>query len=476
MIYIYLSQHEIKLLALIKNLLGQYQLSFFSKKHQTNLLKDGKIENVDIVASAIKEAIDLAKPASIKEKNITLILPQSSFFFERLTVPVDLSESATISFIKDKIRLELSVNGDEIFFDYFVAAQNDEKKILFFGISSSLIESLQETVSLLNLSLKSILPETVVYFQLFKKTINSQKKENIFYVNFEKENSFGYLYDNLGLLKKEKFLFGENFKEELKKIILEYKNKETKINRIILAGSLSETIRQDLFTKEIGAWTNPIKKIITNFYQDYLKLFLIDKKDQFVFLDFLPCIGGFIFQKEISNFSLLKNKIIDQKAINLKTKDNKKQELIFFISAFLISFIAISLFSYFSPLEVFKKKKLSSFPSLPTPTPSLKITPTPKIFFNKASLKLKVLNGSGIAGKAGSIKEILKEKGYGEIITGNAENFNFEKTELQVKPSKKEAINLLKKDLADYVELKTIKNLEENSSADIILIIGKDFK
>jgi copper homeostasis protein CutC len=63
-------------------------------------------------------------------------------------------------------------------------------------------------------------------------------------------------------------------------------------------------------------------------------------------------------------------------------------------------------------------------------------TPTPKILVDKQAVRIKVLNGSGVSGKASAVKEILKEKGYQEILTGNADSFDYEKTEVSVKKGK----------------------------------------
>ncbi|KXK08550.1 MAG: hypothetical protein UZ21_OP11001000540 [Microgenomates bacterium OLB22] len=68
MVYLYLDNATIKLLALSKTMLGQYHVSAFTKKHTTQLLVDGYVHNVDILASAIKEAVLSAQPHQVQEK------------------------------------------------------------------------------------------------------------------------------------------------------------------------------------------------------------------------------------------------------------------------------------------------------------------------------------------------------------------------------------------------------------------------
>ncbi len=91
-------------------------------------------------------------------------------------------------------------------------------------------------------------------------------------------------------------------------------------------------------------------------------------------------------------------------------------------------------------------------------------------------MKVQVLNGGGIAGKATDVKEILSDKGYQDIITGNADNFDYEKSEIQVKKSKSQAAQMLADDLKDYVTSPTETTLDEDDTADIVFIIGADFK
>src|SRR3989338_5614397 len=76
MIYLYLDTNTIKLFSLSKTLLGQYNISFFEKNHSNNLLENGQVVNIDILASTIKEALTSATPSPITEKELTLILPQ----------------------------------------------------------------------------------------------------------------------------------------------------------------------------------------------------------------------------------------------------------------------------------------------------------------------------------------------------------------------------------------------------------------
>jgi len=112
-------------------------------------------------------------------------------------------------------------------------------------------------------------------------------------------------------------------------------------------------------------------------------------------------------------------------------------------------------------------------PSEITPTEEASPSPTPKI--SRADLKIKVLNGTGIPGAAGKVAEFLGKLGWQGIKTGNADNFDYQKTVIQIKESKKEYFELLKKDLSSkYTLEEEPRTLSEDENFDAVIIVGKD--
>src|SRR3990167_3125731 len=437
MIYLYIGKNTIKLVCLTKTLLGQYNLSFFEKKHSVALLEDGQIQNIDLVASAVKEAITGAAPTEIKDRDIYLILPQESFSFARYSVPADIQESAIVPFIKDKARASLPFELDSSLYDFMVLRMQTESAVQFFALKNEHFDLFGQVFTLLGLNLTAVVPETAGYFKLFEKTLKKDKKEQVIFATYDDGAPFAFVYDSLGLVSEERIELGEDIKKSLKKQADEMKEKAMKPDRLILSGEESKTVRQDLFTKDVGVWTNPLEKIVTNFYKEYLKLLVSPEKSVLPFLTFDVCLGGFILATENPNFSLL-------------GKNGRKV-----------------------------KKMSASKPITLAPTAGPKeseptVAPTPN--FKKEELKIKILNGSGTVGKATEVKDILKEAGYVDILTGNADNFDYTVTEIQIKKDKKAAFELLKNDLKKNISLKTPTILDEDDAADVILIIGTDFE
>jgi hypothetical protein len=62
-----------------------------------------------------------------------------------------------------------------------------------------------------------------------------------------------------------------------------------------------------------------------------------------------------------------------------------------------------------------------------------------------------------------------------EIKTGNADNFDYQKTVIQIKESKKEYFDLLKEDLSSKYTLEEEPQiLSEDDKFDAVVIVGKD--
>jgi hypothetical protein len=184
-----------------------------------------------------------------------LILPQQSFAYLRSEVPKDIAPSALLAFIKDKVRSTLAIDLDHCLYDYFMEENGGQKQISFYAIDESTWTQYSEVFALLELKISSVLPETLAYYKLFKKTLRKDKRENILYAHYQKDRLKGYLFDSNGLLEATPWIVEFTGKQTIEAAVKakadECEKKEIKINRLIVSGEESETIRQDTFTKEV---------------------------------------------------------------------------------------------------------------------------------------------------------------------------------------------------------------------------------
>lgn len=125
----------------------------------------------------------------------------------------------------------------------------------------------------------------------------------------------------------------------------------------------------------------------------------------------------------------------------------------------------------------------------PTPTPVVSPTPTPKATptkkptptkeatssANTKGLIVRVLNGSGVTGRAASLAEYLEGLGYGIGGTGNADNSDYDKGTITIKSSKENLLTTLKTDVATKYSVGTTSaTLASTESYDALVIIGKN--
>ncbi len=126
--------------------------------------------------------------------------------------------------------------------------------------------------------------------------------------------------------------------------------------------------------------------------------------------------------------------------------------------------------------KAMKGKEAPAAPSTtPTPAP-VEETETPaESELKREDLKLQVLNGSGVPGRAGEAKDFLEGLGYSGIEVGNADSYDYEETEVSFKEDKQDYLELLTDDLAEEYKLATETGiLEEESDFDAVVIIGKE--
>ena len=478
MIYLYLDRNTIKLLYLKKTMLGQQETLYHQKTYESDLIDKGKIINIDLLASAIKEVVSSSN-RPVSDNQISLILPQEFFSFFRTTVPSDIAVSALNSFIADKARSILPIDNTELASDYFVQESEQEKVVTYFGINQETLLSIKQALTLIDFKIVSVIPDTMAFFKLFEKTLRKEKKETILYTELESNILSGYLFDSCGLIDDKKISIeyseGDKIADILKAKIAEITTDKKKVNRIIISGEKSDTIRQDTFTKSVGVWTNPLKRIVPTFYEDYLKMLVPKDGKAFPILTYDVCFGAFILSEENKSFSLLKKNNLYRNKVSLPKIGMPKKEVFLFVGSFAISFLLFVLISKFGssfkiPNFMTKKNVVVVTPTLAPPTP----TPTPN--FKKEEVKIKVLNGSGVKGKATEVKDILRKKGYVEILTDNADNFDYVVTEIQVKSDKKQLGDMVKDDLKDYIAAPKITILDDKEASDLVLIFGADFK
>lgn len=146
----------------------------------------------------------------------------------------------------------------------------------------------------------------------------------------------------------------------------------------------------------------------------------------------------------------------------------------------IILIIAAALvFAYFRGIGPFGQFRGTAQEESPTPKTALFSSPSPKAEsspgaeLDKSEPKIRVLNGSGQAGVASVVKDLLAGKGYNVTGIGNATSFDFERSVLRFKAAFVKFEEVLTRDLADdYSVTTSADQLEATDEADIEVIVG----
>ena len=151
------------------------------------------------------------------------------------------------------------------------------------------------------------------------------------------------------------------------------------------------------------------------------------------------------------------------------------------IGSLVFAFVrGIGPFARFSPFtkaeesEKFSPTPISSPITFSSPSPSPEATSEAKMEKpDKSEPSIRVLNGSGIAGVATTVKDFLEGKGWTVDAVGNAENYDYEQTVLRFKGGFAKYQEDLITDLSDDYSVTTGESLENSDDVDIEVIVGK---
>jgi hypothetical protein len=108
-----------------------------------------------------------------------------------------------------------------------------------------------------------------------------------------------------------------------------------------------------------------------------------------------------------------------------------------------------------------------------TTAPEATATPAPAEEVKLDTLKVSILNGSGIPGEAGKVQALLEEAGFADFETGNADSYDYTITEVTLKEGVlTAAFDAVKEALDEYNVVKQEGTLEEDSEFDLEIIVG----
>lgn len=244
--------------------------------------------------------------------------------------------------------------------------------------------------------------------------------------------------------------------------------KDIKDIRKFVFDRVSETIPEDLLDKD---WD--FKKISESLTEKQILIFSPVKSVFNLFLDEAIKAGFKIESVEPENSAIKRNAnpIIgtaikkdifgkDEDVLNLEAENNHKSWPMLII----ISSLIIVLLALFVAVFLNQKWFYTKGPQAPASTQTLL----------RSSLKLEVLNGSGIASESAEIQSLLETKGYQEVVLKDVEPYEFNGIQIEIKGDKQNYINIIKSDLSPNFAINSVsESLDRESVFDSIIMLGR---
>lgn len=161
----------------------------------------------------------------------------------------------------------------------------------------------------------------------------------------------------------------------------------------------------------------------------------------------------------------------------VKKKSMRSQYILLAIS-FLLLTSATTYFLLWSntiPNPWFKKSESITPRSTSAITPSITSQPSPTInpLDDKSTIKIQILNGSGVEGQAGKLSDLLKEAGYDNITTGNTDNSEQRTTIIYNKLLQKDMLTEITKAIKNDFPDPTLQEASRSADYDVIITTGE---
>lgn len=491
--------HTIRGIQVKKGVLSAVESYWSEKTFEKKLIEGGKFTSVELITSALKESLSVGGRL-FKDTEVTVVLDHDVYTFFRTEIPLETDKTAYHVFLKEQFQKHHHIRIEEYAFEMFVREFENKKIGFVYALPRAQLTIIDQALDLLDFKLAYVVPEHLAYFTIFERTLRLDKHEHILFTTYENKEVTGLVYDTYGPLPEippwsKKSVAPTELEAFLRQKADEFAQKAHKFNRMIITGSDADAIRQDTFTKNVGVWTNPLKRIVPQFYKEFLMQ--IEGKDNpataFPILSYSDLFGAYVAIQEAKAFPYAKigsesKTVAKHQSIThspqssmLTTETPKKfrfpKEILLFVLIFIVTF------GVFYVIAQGRSGGGVTLPfavvSTPTPTPEPTEpppTPTPTIEVKREEVSVRVLNGTGVAGQAGVIKSLLESKGYEDITTGNAASYDYLQSEVQVDPEKSYLKEVVAEDIASSIGSPAFVDQTGTPSADVIIVIGADIK
>jgi len=450
-----------------------FKISFLGKKNlPQGIVFNGRVVNTDLFREALKTFF-LENYEKLRTRNLVVGINEQEIFIDY------------INFEKKPNHLDSEINSrlaENLPFDPNEAIVLREKltdlSCQLIATKKSYLQTIVNIIEDANFTIKALVPIPMIFPKLVKP-----KTTPYLFISSEDDLIFSLVINGIVIFSST-FILKKPLQDSEKEVVMMaeeiIRNEYQKVS--------SEPLKNVFI---FGRNSNYLNKFFVT--RGFLVKILYDstvasKQTGYDFADYSRAIALSYWDSSLVSFPKLETpKNIAQQP---KQPAKKRSNLIFFLLPLILLTILAAFFiwpivksSFFQGNEAGEKPKItkevtsSASKNIKKATPEAKkneAAPTaePAPTVNRADYKIRILNGSGKTGAANQARDFLVGKGYVVESTGNASNYNYQKTLVQVKDSQKEVTDLLTKDLQERYAINVGSPLSEGESCDILIIVG----
>ncbi len=440
---------------------GGFKISYLKKITDPIIFAGDEVIDTNKAAALLQKIFN---EELLKQKYATAIwaIPENKLFFKQLSLeqaPKDASEAINL------IEKDLPFDKENT-----LIAWNETSKGIFqiCATEHKLISKLSFVIKDTFLDIFRFVPAPLTMLEL-----RPTPSPNFYLLSFQEGTiATFFVVANNGIEFSSSFDLKEAKTKEIEKIALDYKE-------------YFDSHHQQSPKKLLSLGKNDAATFFTkyDFEIEELPFPVLKNKSDENFEEFKSLISSSSFKDSTLSFEPETIKEGLSNIATAKVEISEKKQIFNFLPVFLGLGLAIISITLVAVLLFFFKTKPKEKPINPITTTSQTATSsaTNEVTgsaqeqpLEKADLKIKILNGRGVAGTAADAKEFLTNLGWQVTEVDNASSFDFEKTQIQIKESKLKFLNLLTKDLENDYTIIEGEKLSETESFDALITIGKE--
>ena len=519
MIYISIAENSLEIIQTAKNIFSREEkIVAVSRKVTTEKIITGEgVLNSDLLINTFNTALKDAYPAPIKDKKISLVIPDKDVFIQRFEM--ETTENISQSVIdKAKFTLPEDIVNYENFYKEIPGG------VLFTAMTLKRISQFTAPFTKNGYDVIFLSSTAFPVYALLKLLLPAN--ESLVYLNYSNIIQYILIDGNGPLYVSDKKTNAKTISADIKSIIKKiHSEHKLQPKSLVIAGDKSLDLPQEELAAHLEIPVHKISNVISEI--------LISQKitldtGGIPLLHFDKVLGLLNLSKmtDVPNFAVdLKNlsqsgfptqtasppevvneeqnvenveppmkvtveEIDPDKDVASKTvpiveetsivgvpaplksgSSNQKLILVLFIAVALILFGGFILIGQGnnSISQIFSK--VTPTPTI-SPSPTLTPVPTIDVSLNKSDISISVLNGTTKSGFAKETKEKLENLKYENITVGNADRDNYDKTVIKAKSDSQKYLPLVINDLGKTYENVVLETLPEDAKSDIEIILS----